>query len=236
MRYGSIPAGGLGTRLQPIGFSKELAPVMGKAVIEYLLERLVLGGVDKIFINTSSDKSDLITYLSSKSIYKDHLIYMVRGRKGLFDGVATPSEFLRDDDELYFGLPDTIWYPKDAFAQLSSVQSELVLGLFDTGTPERFDSVVVNKNGEMQSIEVKVQKPKSVWTWAIGKMTVKAARAMREFEYGADNQPHLFGDIMSDYLNVSAAKAIQLKQSSCLDIGIPSDYEKANAFVKDHEI
>ena len=74
MKYGSIPAGGLGTRLQPIGFSKELAPVTRRAVIEFLIERMVSAGIDKIFINTAEDKSELIRYLSTKSIYKDNLI------------------------------------------------------------------------------------------------------------------------------------------------------------------
>ena len=61
MKYGSIPAGGLGTRLQPLGFSKELAPVAHKAVIEYLIERMLLAGIDKIFINTAEDKTDCQT-------------------------------------------------------------------------------------------------------------------------------------------------------------------------------
>src|SRR3989339_405185 len=154
MRYGSIPAGGLGTRLQPIGFSKELAPVARRAVIEYLIERMVLAGIDKIFINTAEDKTDLIRYLAAKSIYKNMLLFMVRERKGLLDGIVLPEQFLREDDELYFGLPDTIWYPEDGFLQLDQHKSELVLGLFDTGTPEKFDSVVIDKNSQIKSIEV----------------------------------------------------------------------------------
>ncbi len=58
MIYGSIPAGGRGTRLQPIGFSKELAYVGGKAIIEHLIERMVIAGIKNIFINTASDKTD----------------------------------------------------------------------------------------------------------------------------------------------------------------------------------
>ena len=58
----------------------------------------------------------------------------MRPRRGLLDGIILPQQFLREDDELYFGLPDTIWYPKDGFAQLDKLKGELVLGLFDTGT------------------------------------------------------------------------------------------------------
>lgn len=226
MKYGSIPAGGLGTRLQPLGFSKELAPVAGRAVIEYLIERLVLIGIDKIFINTAEDKIDLIRYLSAKSRYSEKLVFLVRPRKGLLDGVVLPAQFLRGDDELYFGLPDTIWYPKNGFAKVRDTQGELVLGLFDTGTPERFDSVVIDKQGQIKSIEVKTPKPKSSWTWAIGKMSVRVARLLKP-------NP-VFGASMHEYCQKYPGYAIQLKGSSCLDIGILDDYARAESFVKTH--
>lgn len=227
MKYGSIPAGGLGARLQPIGFSKELVPVSGRAVIEYLIERMVLAGIKKIFINTAEDKADLIRYLASKSPHAEKFIFLVRPRRGLLDGVVLPEQFLREDDILYFGLPDTIWYPKDGFVQVDKQPGELVLGLFDTGTPERFDSVVIDKKNKIQSIKVKVKNPPSKWTWAIGKMTVKVARSL----------PHLslFGESMNVYAQQQSAYAIELKNSSCLDVGTLEDYSLANQFVKNHE-
>ena len=236
MKYGSIPAGGLGTRLQPLGFSKELAPVSRRAVIEYLLERMLLSGIERIFINTAEDKSDLIRYLATKSPYQHNLIFMVRPRAGLFDGIALPTQFLRDEDELYFGLPDTIWYPKDGFSQLDTKPGELVLGLFDTGTPERFDSVALDSSGHITDLKVKVANPPSKWTWAIGKMTVRAANEMRKYEYEAD-QPRLFGDIMSSYIKAhpKLSYGVQLADSHCLDVGVPDDYERADAYVKKYE-
>ncbi len=227
MKYGSIPAGGLGTRLQPLGFSKELAPVAGRAVIEYLLERLLIAGVDKIFINTAEDKTDLIRYLAGKSPFSDKLIFLVRPRTGLLNGIILPEQFLREDDELYFGLPDTIWYPKDGFAQLDTVKDELVLGLFDTGTPEKFDSVVIDAQHRIQSIEVKVVKPKTKWTWAMGKLSVRVARALKP-------NP-LFGASLHEYCQTHPGYALELSGSSCLDIGVPDDYARAEAFVKQHE-
>ena len=233
MKYGSIPAGCLGLRLQPIGFSKELAPVARRAVIEYLIERMLLAGIDKIFINTAEDKSDLIRYLADKSLYKNNLIFMVRERKGLLDGIVLPEQFLRDDDELYFGLPDTIWYPKDAFSQLDKLPGELVLGLFDTGTPDKFDSVVIDKQNKIKSIEVKVAKPKSRWTWAMGKLTVRAARLLRQYEQKLGDKP-LFGDAMHLYAQDHSAYALELADSHCIDIGVPDDYDRADAFVKQY--
>ncbi|MFN7134397.1 MAG: hypothetical protein ACK4N5_20120 [Myxococcales bacterium] len=57
--WGIIPAAGIGSRIQPLAFSKELLPVGGrrdgdterpKAVSEYLIERMIAAGADKICI------------------------------------------------------------------------------------------------------------------------------------------------------------------------------------------
>ncbi|MFH2019605.1 MAG: sugar phosphate nucleotidyltransferase [bacterium] len=234
MLYGSIPAGGLGTRLQPLGFSKELAPVGGRAVIEYLIERLILAGIDKIFMNTAEDKTDLIRYLSTKSPYRDHLIYLVRERKGLLDGIVQPAQFLRDDDELYFGLPDTIWFPKNAFKKLRLQPGKLVLGLFDTGTPERFDSVVTDNKNRILSVDVKVPSPKSKYTWAIGKLRVGEVIKLNKLAAKQKGIP-LFGVAVNAYAKKNPAFAVSFPRSSCLDIGRPEDYRLAEKYISSHE-
>jgi glucose-1-phosphate thymidylyltransferase len=234
MKYGSIPAGGLGTRLQPIGFSKELAPVAGRAVIEYLIERMCLAGISNIFITAAEDKTDLIRYLATKSPYRDNLIFLVRERKGLFDGIAQPAQFLRDDDELFFGLPDTIWYPKSAFRKIDEQQGRLVLGLFETDTPERFDSVSIDDNNRISEIQVKVKNPKSSWTWGIGKFQVSEVPKLHNYAKNQKGIP-LFGVAMNKYAVKNPAFAIQLAKSSYIDIGQPEEYRRAEDFVEKYE-
>src|SRR5581483_1451614 len=69
--WGIVPAAGRGTRIQPLAFSKELLPVGSRtdkgidrpcAVAEYLVERLILGGADKICFIISPGKSDILEY------------------------------------------------------------------------------------------------------------------------------------------------------------------------------
>ena len=69
--WGIIPAAGEGSRIQPLAFSKELLPVGSRldgaterprAVSEYLVERMVLGGADKICFVISPGKSDMLEY------------------------------------------------------------------------------------------------------------------------------------------------------------------------------
>src|SRR4051812_46909912 len=67
--WGIIPAAGLGTRIQPLAFSKELLPVGGrladgterpKAVSEYVVERMLRAGADKLCFVISPGKSDIV--------------------------------------------------------------------------------------------------------------------------------------------------------------------------------
>src|SRR4051812_49462202 len=67
--WGIIPAAGRGSRIQPLAFSKELLPVGSRhedgrerpcAVSEYLLERMVTAGVDKVCFVISPGKSDIM--------------------------------------------------------------------------------------------------------------------------------------------------------------------------------
>ncbi len=55
--WGIIPAAGVGSRIQPLAFSKELLPVGSRfdgaterprAVSEYLVERLIAGGARRL--------------------------------------------------------------------------------------------------------------------------------------------------------------------------------------------
>src|SRR5689334_17105842 len=68
--WGIIPAAGKGSRIQPLAFSKELLPVGSRldageierprAVSEYLVERMLRAGVDKLCFVIGQSKSDIL--------------------------------------------------------------------------------------------------------------------------------------------------------------------------------
>ena len=73
--WGIIPAAGRGSRIQPLAFSKELLPVGSRvlndvrrpcAVSEYLLERMIRGGADKICFVIGAGKSDILEYFGAR--------------------------------------------------------------------------------------------------------------------------------------------------------------------------
>lgn len=236
MIYGSIPAAGKGSRLQPLGFSKELAPIGHKAIIEYLLDRMVSAGIKKIFVSIDHEKTDIIKYLWTKTKYKSYLVFSPKGKNGLQDGILSPAKFLHPEDEIYFGLPDTLWFPENGFKQLIKHNGKLVLGLFDSGSPEKFDSVDIDDRGVIKSVEVKVDNPKSNWTWGIGKVRVSEVAILNKIASKDKTRNILFGNSIHKYSQLHPAHAIQFKNSSFLDIGRKEDYQKASIFLKEHSI
>src|SRR6478672_11343388 len=94
--WGIVPAAGRGSRIQPLAFSKELLPVGSRtegaaerpcAVSEYLLERMVLGGVDKICFVISPGKSDIMEYFGA-SYAGVSIVYVIQPQPaGLCDAV-----------------------------------------------------------------------------------------------------------------------------------------------------
>jgi glucose-1-phosphate thymidylyltransferase len=94
--WGIVPAAGRGSRIQPLAFSKELLPVGSRsdkgfdrpcAVSEYLIERLILGGADKICFVISPGKSDILEYYGDR-YGSAELAYVVQPQaSGLCDAV-----------------------------------------------------------------------------------------------------------------------------------------------------
>ena len=81
--WGIIPAAGKGSRIQPLAFSKELLPVgerteagehRPRAVSDYLVERLVIGGATRLCFVISPGKSDILEYYGGAAYGVPHLL------------------------------------------------------------------------------------------------------------------------------------------------------------------
>src|SRR3954466_10784800 len=125
--WGIIPAAGKGSRIQPLAFSKELMPLgdrynaqirRRRAVSDYLMERLVLGGATRVCFVISPGKSDILEYYGG-SAYSATLCYSVQPRPaGLCAALFRALPLLHAHAPVLVGLPDTIWFPEDALRRL----------------------------------------------------------------------------------------------------------------------
>src|SRR4051812_39727970 len=125
--WGIVPAAGRGSRIQPLAFSKELLPVGSRsetgverpcAVSEYLVERMILGGANKICFVISPGKSDIMQYFGA-SFGSTPIVYVVQPQPaGLCDAVFSADPVIDRDDHVVVGLPDTVWFPDTGLAAL----------------------------------------------------------------------------------------------------------------------
>src|SRR5262249_31854031 len=125
---GIIPAAGAGERIQPLGCSKELLPVGSRAVrgqhekgerpksvAEYLVERMIAAGAAQICMVISAEKSDIVRYFAERD-YAAEIFYVVQQRPaGLCDALFRAEPFARLHEQVLIGLPDTIWFPENAY-------------------------------------------------------------------------------------------------------------------------
>src|ERR1041385_6174871 len=115
---GIIPAAGIGSRMQPLAFSKELLPVGSRldgererprAVSEYIIERMLHAGVDRLCLVIGAGKSDILEYYGGR-IGGTPISYVVQDQPaGLCDAVFHALPWVREDEAVVVGLPDTIW-------------------------------------------------------------------------------------------------------------------------------
>src|SRR3712207_5034944 len=148
--WGIVPAAGLGSRIQPLAFAKELLPVGSRldngterpcAVSEYLVERMIRGGAEKICFVISPGKTDIMEYYGGS--YGDAAIaYVVQPEpNGLCDAIFRAAPLIPDEEAVLVGLPDTIWFPESGLAELPA--DALSFLLFPVEHPEFFDAVVL---------------------------------------------------------------------------------------------
>ena len=160
--WGIIPAAGAGSRIQPLAFSKELLPVGSRfdgeserprAVSEYLVERMILGGARRICFVISPGKSDILEYYGG-SVPGAEICYTVQPRPaGLCDSIFRAWPLVGRDDPVLVGLPDTIWFPENALGTLPG--DALSFLLFSVNRPELFDAVLTGEGGEVREVQVK---------------------------------------------------------------------------------
>jgi glucose-1-phosphate thymidylyltransferase len=177
MTWGIIPAAGIGSRIQPLAFSKELLPVGSRidegierprAVAEYLVERMILAGADKICFVIGPTKSDIVGYFGG-AVEGASLAYVVQQEPGgLCHALFQALPLIAPDEPVLIGLPDTIWYPKDALATLPD--DRLSFLCFPVDEPQHFDAVVSDEAGRILEIQVKQPDATSHWVWGAFKM------------------------------------------------------------------
>jgi glucose-1-phosphate thymidylyltransferase len=234
LRWGIIPAAGRGTRMQPLAFSKELLPVgtrqdgateRPRAVTEYLIERMIAAGVNRICFVISPEKTDIVRYFGAR-IAEVPICYTVQQNPhGLCDALFSALPFVAPEDEVFVGLPDTIWFPIEGFQFLPDGQFSFLL--FPVARPELFDSVVTDHQDMVEEIQVKRMNAASEWIWGAFKLTGRHFAQLHQLWVERGCSDEYLGTLVNAYL-AGGGTAIGVKRGDVyVDVGTLNGYREA---------
>ena len=205
--WGIIPAAGAGSRIQPLAFSKELLPVGSRvddgverprAVSEYLVERMIRGGADKLCFVISPGKTDILQYYGSR-LWGADIAYVVQPQPGgLCDALFRAIPLVSMEEPVVIGLPDTVWSPADALLQLPA--DRLAFLTFPVERPELFDAVVTDADGTVRHIEVKQKGAMSQWIWGAVKMPGQVFHELYRLWCRPERQDEYLGTLVNAWL------------------------------------
>lgn len=231
--WGIVPAAGRGSRIQPLGFSKELLPIGAgrkvetrpRAVAEYILERMIAAGVERICIIIAPGKSDIVNFFGAA--YRGvPLVYVVQPEPlGLCDAVFRACAVVRRDEAAMIGLPDTIWFPAGAMSQLPRDASSLLL--FPSEHPELFDSVICDEAGCVRKIEVKSLRAASRWIWGAIGLPGACLHDLRNLWQRRYRSDEYLGTLFNAYLEAGGRMTGVRAGERYFDVGTLDGYRRA---------
>lgn len=246
---GLVPAAGEATRMADMPWSKELFPIGFKELevqgrIErrpkpaglHVMERMVAAGTERIIVITSRNKWDIPSYFGNGAEFGTHIAYLIQDdRRGLPFALNLAKDWLHDETVL-FGMPDTIFYPEDAFERLlethRSNMADLTLGLFPTTTPERFGMVSFDDQNRMLYTVDKPSETELDYLWGIGcwgpTFTQFLAQQLQSLEnpQGELLLAEIFQAALESGLDVFVSP---FRDGEYIDIGTPDDLANAVA-------
>lgn len=251
---GIVPAAGAGQRIQPLGCSKELLPVGSrmvgglerpKAVSEYLVERMIAAGAEQICLVISAEKTDIVKYYAERD-YAAEIFYVLQKQPlGLCDALFRAEPFARHHDQVLIGLPDTIWFPENAYlpalnpapSQVNAPSqindpSQVNLVLFPVADPSAFDAVVCDDLGYVREVQVKKQEAASNWIWGAvtaGGETFHHLKLLWESRHRSDEY---LGDLLNAFIAAGNVVRGCAGGEVYMDVGTLEGYRNAQDYLR----
>ncbi len=232
--WGIIPAAGMGSRIQPLAFSKELLPVGSRhdgvmerprAVSEYLVERMILAGAEKICVIISPGKSDIMEYYGG-GVHSVHICYTVQQNpRGLCDAIFQALPLIDPLEQVIVGLPDTVWFPEDGLRTLPDDAFSLLL--FPVDHPEFFDAVVTDDNDLVRQILVKQIDTVTNWVWGAFRLPGHVLHDLHALWLERVPRDEYFGTLVNAYIGRGGTVKGIRGGSSYVDIGTVNGYREA---------
>lgn len=196
-----------------------------RAVSEYLAERMILAGADKICFVISPGKSDIMGYYGG-GIGPASACYVIQPKpNGLCDSIFRALPLIPPDETVVVGLPDTIWFPADGLARLPD--DALSFLLFPVERPEFFDAVVTASDGRVIEIQVKQPGAASRWVWGAFKLPGRTLQELSALWLARGKQDEYFGTLVNAWLALGGRAWGVHAGETYVDVGTIHGYREA---------
>ncbi|MCC6189663.1 MAG: dTDP-glucose pyrophosphorylase [Anaerolineales bacterium] len=240
---GVVPAAGLSQRLAPLPSSKELFPIgfhaveadgrvtwRPKPVGVYLLERMAQAQPDSLVMVINRDKLDILRYFGGRALGIPISYVVQENAWGMPFALALAHPWLGDDDTVLFGMPDTVFFPVDAFPCLlaahNGARADLTLGLFPTSKPERFGMASFDQDRRLIYTIDKPAQTDLTYMWGIGCWNANFTNFMSNYlaDLSSPSREVVLGQVfqaaVDGGLNV---RVLPFEDGEYVDMGAPGD-------------
>ena len=165
-----IPAAGLNKRLENLRITKllpkSMIPIIGKPVIEYIIDFLVENGIKNIYIIVGNKKESIISYFENGDEFEVKIHYLFQeNANGIANALTLAKEFIGESFLCVLG--DT-FIPKQsikAIFEMSQLKSAIVVQAvvqeFNVDRIKQSCNVVLGEGNKILDIIEKPRKPNS---------------------------------------------------------------------------
>jgi D-glycero-alpha-D-manno-heptose 1-phosphate guanylyltransferase len=221
-----ILAGGLGTRLRSVvsDLPKCMAPVNGKPFIAYVIDHLQQQGIEKLILSVGYKHETIVEFVNAQ-YSRVNVLYSIEEEPLGTGGAIKLSFGLAAEENVVVTNGDTLY--KINLQQLSSFHqqynADCTLSLKPMKDFDRYGVVELNNDQSIASFKEKQFYAEGLINggiYAINKNKFLQKELPKKFSFEKDyletlyNKRKMYGIVQDEYF---------------IDIGIPEDYEKAQA-------
>jgi len=224
MKEAIILAGGLGTRLQSVVYDRPkcMAIVADKPFLEYILNYLAKQGFNHVILALGYKSENVLEWISEKN-FPFEISYVIESEPlGTGGAIKLASGKLKS--EVYFVMNGDTYFDVDTNSLLNFYRNnnaDIVLALKPMSKFDRYGSVDINDNYQIISFNEKKYKDYGLINGGIYVLNKKLFNGSEKSKFSFEK------DILEN--NIEKLNIIGFIQDTYfIDIGIPSDYEKAN--------
>jgi dTDP-glucose pyrophosphorylase len=180
----------------------------------------------------SAEKSDLVRYFAERD-YAAEIFYVVQRKpQGLCDALFRAEPFARHHDKVLIGLPDTIWFPENAYKPAIDDGADVNLVLFPVADPANFDAVITDDNGYVTSIEVKQPDAHSQWVWGAVTATGDAFHELKLLWEARHRADEYLGHLLNAYIAAGGSVRASAVGELYMDVGTLEGYRRALDYLR----